>query len=90
MSFDENADALYADIPDDNLIKRTLVFRSNPDVNRIVFIVAPSWQRFSVSGIARAVAGPTSLFYRNGFPIGCSIVSTGKPGKRTPPACSPF
>jgi hypothetical protein len=62
MSFDENADALYADIPDDNLIKQTLVFRSNPDVKRIVFIVAPSWQRSSVSGIARAVAGPTSLY----------------------------
>ncbi len=34
--FDQNADALYAKIPDDNLIKQTLVFRSDPDVKRIV------------------------------------------------------
>jgi pimeloyl-ACP methyl ester carboxylesterase len=39
--FDQNADALYAKIPDDNLIKQTLVFRSDPDVKRIVFICVP-------------------------------------------------
>ena len=39
--FEQNADALYAKIPDDNLIKQTLVFHSDPDVKRIVFICVP-------------------------------------------------
>ena len=37
-TFRQNADALYAKIPDDNLLNQTLVFHANPDVKRIVFI----------------------------------------------------
>ena len=51
--FDQNADALYADIPDDNLIKQTLVFRSDPDLKRIVFIAVP----YRGSGLALGLVG---------------------------------
>ena len=51
--FDQNADALYAKIPDDNLIKQTLVFRSDPDVKRIVFICVPH----RGSGLALGLVG---------------------------------
>jgi pimeloyl-ACP methyl ester carboxylesterase len=40
-AFRQNADALYAKIPDDNLLKQTLVFKADPDVKRIVFICVP-------------------------------------------------
>jgi hypothetical protein len=40
-AFPQNADALYAKIPDDNLLKQTLVFNADPDVKRIVFICVP-------------------------------------------------
>ncbi len=39
--FGQNADALYAKIPDNSLIKQTLVFHADPDVKRIVFICVP-------------------------------------------------
>lgn len=51
--FNQNADALYAKIPDDNLIKQTLVFRSDPDVQRIVFICVPH----RGSGLALGLVG---------------------------------
>jgi pimeloyl-ACP methyl ester carboxylesterase len=39
--FGQNADALYAKIPDDHLIKQALVFQADPNVKRIVFICVP-------------------------------------------------
>ena len=52
--FDRNADAPYAKIPDDNpLIKQTMVFRSDPDVKRIVFICVP----YRGSGLALGLVG---------------------------------
>jgi pimeloyl-ACP methyl ester carboxylesterase len=39
--FGQNADALYAKIPADNLLKQTLVFRADPNVKRIVFMCVP-------------------------------------------------
>jgi pimeloyl-ACP methyl ester carboxylesterase len=39
--FGQNADALYAKIPDNSLLKQTLVFHADPDVKRIVFICVP-------------------------------------------------
>lgn len=51
--FGQNADALYAKIPDDNLLKETLVFRADPDVKRIVFICVPH----RGSGLALGLVG---------------------------------
>jgi pimeloyl-ACP methyl ester carboxylesterase len=39
--FGQNADALYAKIPADNLLKQTLVFHADPNVKRIVFMCVP-------------------------------------------------
>ena len=52
-AFRQNADALYAKIPDDNLLKQTLVFRADPDVKRIVFICVPH----RGSGLALGLVG---------------------------------
>jgi hypothetical protein len=51
--FGQNADALYAKIPNDNLLKQTLVFRADPDVKRIVFICVPH----RGSGLALGLVG---------------------------------
>jgi pimeloyl-ACP methyl ester carboxylesterase len=51
--FGQNADALYTKIPDDNLIKQTLVFQADPDVKRIVFICVPH----RGSGLALGLVG---------------------------------
>ena len=40
-AFHQNADALYAKIPDDNLLKKTLVFQADPNVKRIIFECVP-------------------------------------------------
>jgi pimeloyl-ACP methyl ester carboxylesterase len=39
--FGENADRLYATLPADSLVKKALIFNSNPRVKRIVFICVP-------------------------------------------------
>ena len=51
--FDQNADALYTKVPDDNLLKQTLVFHADPDVKRIVFICVPH----RGSGLALGLVG---------------------------------
>jgi hypothetical protein len=45
--FHQNADALYARIPADNLLKQTLVFHADPDVKRIIFECVPHRGSFS-------------------------------------------
>jgi hypothetical protein len=39
--FQGDADRLYAAVPPDNLMKRTLIFEANPRIRRIVFICVP-------------------------------------------------
>jgi pimeloyl-ACP methyl ester carboxylesterase len=52
-AFRQNADALYAKIPADNLLKQTMVFNADPDVKRIVFICVPH----RGSGLAVGIVG---------------------------------
>lgn len=40
-NFDEKADALYAKLPADHLVKRALVFPANPSIKRMVFVCVP-------------------------------------------------
>ena len=37
----ENADRLYAKLPADNALKKTLIFEANPKVERLIFICVP-------------------------------------------------
>lgn len=39
--FGQNADALYAKIPADNLLKQALIFHADPTVKRIIFMCVP-------------------------------------------------
>ena len=39
--FGRNAEALYIKIPEDNLLKESLVFHADPNVKRVVFICVP-------------------------------------------------
>lgn len=39
--FKANADKLYADIPGDSLVKKSLIFEANPRVKRIIFVSTP-------------------------------------------------
>ncbi len=56
-AFHQNADALYAKIPEDNLLKQTLVFKADPDIKRIVFICVPH----RGSGLAVGTVGALSV-----------------------------
>lgn len=40
-NFKKKADAVFARLPNDNIIKRALIFKANPQVKRIVFICTP-------------------------------------------------
>jgi pimeloyl-ACP methyl ester carboxylesterase len=39
--FKANADKLYTDIPEDSLVKKSLIFEANPRVKRIIFVSTP-------------------------------------------------
>jgi pimeloyl-ACP methyl ester carboxylesterase len=39
--FKANADKLYAEIPDDSIVKRALIFNANPAVKRVIFVSTP-------------------------------------------------
>jgi pimeloyl-ACP methyl ester carboxylesterase len=39
--FKAKADKLYADIPEDSLVKKSLIFEANPRVKRIIFVSTP-------------------------------------------------
>ena len=39
--FKAKADQLYAQVPDDSLVKRSLIFSANPTVKRIIFVSTP-------------------------------------------------
>jgi pimeloyl-ACP methyl ester carboxylesterase len=41
QAFGPKADQLYADVPDDSLVKRALIFDANPTVKRVIFICTP-------------------------------------------------
>lgn len=40
-NFHQKADALYAKLPADHLVKRALIFKANPSVKRVVFVCVP-------------------------------------------------
>ncbi len=40
-NFRDRAESLYEKVPNDNLLKRALIFEANPDVRRLVFICVP-------------------------------------------------
>jgi pimeloyl-ACP methyl ester carboxylesterase len=39
--FKDQAEALYQEIPDASLTKKTLIFRTNPSIRRVIFIATP-------------------------------------------------
>jgi pimeloyl-ACP methyl ester carboxylesterase len=39
--FKAKADKLYTDIPEDSLVKKSLIFEANPNVKRIIFVSTP-------------------------------------------------
>jgi hypothetical protein len=41
QAFGSKADQLYAEVPDDSLVKRAIIFDANPTVKRIIFICTP-------------------------------------------------
>jgi pimeloyl-ACP methyl ester carboxylesterase len=40
-AFKTKADQLYADVPEDSLVKKSLLFEANPTVKRIIFVSTP-------------------------------------------------
>jgi hypothetical protein len=40
-AFKSKADQLYADVPEDSLVKKSLLFEANPTVKRIIFVSTP-------------------------------------------------
>jgi pimeloyl-ACP methyl ester carboxylesterase len=41
QTFKDRAEALYREISDTSVIKRTLIFRANPSIKRVIFIATP-------------------------------------------------
>jgi hypothetical protein len=93
-AFHQNADALYAKIPADNLLKQTLVFNADPDVKRIVFVCVPHRGSGLAVGIVGAlgaslIRAPANLVSTIKTTLGDSLERvTGAKGLRLPTSIS--
>jgi pimeloyl-ACP methyl ester carboxylesterase len=93
-AFHQNADALYAKIPADNLLKQTLVFNADPDVKRIVFVCVPHRGSGLAVGIVGALGAslirvPANLVSTIKTTLGDSLERvTGAKGLRLPTSIS--